>query len=242
LAERALGAGKHVLVEKPLAVDVEQGERLVAAAAEARRVLACGHQERLVFEAMGLMALPERPTRIESVRAGPWTGRGDDVSVTMDLMSHDLDLALTLMGVQPRRVSARGKRVETSSADEITALLTFPDDARAELTASRIAAERARTMRLVYPSGEVAIDFIARSFDNTTPFALNAHFADTAEGRDPLGANVARFIDAVLGVAARPAVTGAEALEAMRLARTIDTAASLPSYARRRTPTNDPVH
>ena len=80
-------------------------------------------------------------------------------------------------------------------------------------------------MRIVYPSGEVNIDFVARTFSNTTAFALDAGFADTPVGRDPLGANVARFLDAATGVALRPAVTGEEALAALDLILQIDAAA-----------------
>lgn len=230
-ARAALGAGKHVLVEKPLAAATADGEALVRLAAAQNVVLACGHQERLVFEAMGLFAAPERPTRVECVRAGPWTGRSADVSVTLDLMVHDLDLALRLIGAPPTRVSARGRAVHGEAADDMSALLTFETGARAQLGATRVAADRMRTMRLVYPSGEVRIDFLARTFENTTSFALNADFADTPGGRDPLGANVAAFIDAVTGTAPRPVVTGAEALDVLRLAAAIDAAASLPSLS-----------
>src|SRR5690606_37668877 len=102
-------AGKHVLVEKPLATDVALGAELVRIAAEKKLALACGHQERLVFEAMGLLTAPEAPIRIESVREGPWTGRSADVSVTLDLMVHDLDLALRLMQARPTGILASAR-------------------------------------------------------------------------------------------------------------------------------------
>lgn len=226
----ALDAGKHVLVEKPLAVDEAEAHALVRLAQEKGVVLACGHQERLVFEAMGLFDANERPTKIECVRAGPWSGRGADVSATLDLMVHDLDLVLQLMGGPPKRVSARGCVEKGETADEMTALLSFADGS-AKITASRIAEARTRTMRLVYPSGEVRMDFIARTFENASALKLDANFAETASGRDPLGANVSRFIDAVTGAASRPAVTGAEAAAALALALKIDHAADLPSLA-----------
>ncbi len=230
-ARHALLRSKHVLVEKPLATAVEEGQSLISLANAHKAVLACGHQERLVFEAMGLFAAPEKPTLIESVREGPWTGRSVDVSVTLDLTVHDLDLALQLMQAPPSRVTARGRAARGQSADTIEARLTFDDGAEALFVASRIAEERARTMRVVYPSGEVRIDFLARSFDNTTGFPLRADFAQTPSGRDPLGANVARFLDAVLGKAERPAVTGEEALAVLELALAVDAAAKLPSLS-----------
>lgn len=227
-AYEALSAGKHVLVEKPLATDVATGADLTQLAARKNLTLACGHQERLVFQAMGLFDAPERPTYIESVREGPWTGRSADVSVTLDLMIHDLDLALQLLKAKPACVAAAARSEHGRTADAIEARLAF-DGAEAVFTSSRIAKERRRTMRAVYPSGEVKIDFIARSFENTTRFPLNAAFAETRIGADPLGANVSQFIDAALGVAARPAVNGPEALAVLELALDVDEASGLPS-------------
>ena len=229
-ARAALLAGKHVLVEKPLATDATLGAELVAIAAANKCVLGCGHQERLVFDAMGLFSAPERPTRIESVREGPWTGRSADVSVTLDLMVHDLDLALKLMGRGADRVAATAHAEHGKAADQIVATLGF-GDAEAVFTSSRIAADRKRTMRAVYPSGEIRIDFLARTFENTTSFPLNAAFAETRIGADPLGANVSAFIDAVLGVAPRPVVNGEEALAVLKLALDVDRASGLPSHS-----------
>jgi len=230
-AKRALEAGKHILVEKPLATDVETGAELVRLAHERKLTLGCGHQERLVFEAMGLLSAPETPTRIESVREGPWTGRSADVSVTLDLMVHDLDLALQLMKRRPAGILATAKSEHGRTADRIEARLAFAPHAEAVFISSRIAKERRRFMRAVYPSGEVNIDFLARTFENSTRFKINPNFAETRIGSDPLGANVAQFIDAVLGVAPRPAVTGEEALAVLELALDVDRASGLPSLS-----------
>jgi predicted dehydrogenase len=224
----ALKAGKHLLIEKPLATDVEGGAEIVKLAREKKLVVGCGHQERLVFDAIGLLAAPETPTHIESVREGPWTGRSADVSVTLDLMVHDLDLALMLLKQKPSRVTATARSEHGRTADRIEANLVF-DGAEAKFVSSRIEEGRQRYMRARYPSGEVFIDFMARKFENTTNFPLNAAFAETRIGSDPLGANVAQFIDAVLGVAARPVVTAEEALAVLELALEVDQASGLPS-------------
>ena len=226
----ALNAGKHLLIEKPLATDTETGAHLVRLAHEKKLVLACGHQERLVFDAMGLLRAPETPTRIESVREGPWTGRSADVSVTLDLMVHDLDLALQLLKAKPQSIGATARSEHGRTADQIEAHLAFAN-AEAVFISSRIAPERRRFMRAVYPSGEVKLDFITREFSNTTSFALNPNFAETRTGSDPLGSNVAAFIDAVLGVAPRPVVNGAEALAVLELALEVDRASGLPSLS-----------
>ena len=108
-------------------------------------------------------------------------------------MIHDIDLALALTAAEP--VSAEGE----GDDDQASAEVTFDDGFVASFAVSRIAEARDRRMRIVYPSGEVAIDFLARSFSNTTPFTLNAAFAETPAGRDPLGVSVQAFLDAAGG-------------------------------------------
>ncbi len=230
-AAAALEYNKHVLIEKPLATSMIEADLLLMVAEANRRVLGCGHQERLVFEAMGLFAPGERPTLIESTREGPWTGRSTDVSVTLDLMVHDFDLALQLARGDVVSVAAEGEARHAASPDTLRAEISFADGLKARFCASRIAEGRARTMRVVYPSGEVRVDFLQRTFENTSRAPLDANFADTAVGRDPLGANVVRFIDAALGVAPRPAVTGREAADALKLALDADKAAGFPSLS-----------
>jgi predicted dehydrogenase len=90
--------------------------------------------------------------------------------------------------------------------------------------ASRKAPERRRTMRVVYPSGELEIDFLARTFRNTTGFDLNPDFAETPGARDPLGASVGAFLACVRGERDRPVVTGEEAARALDLALAIEQA------------------
>jgi predicted dehydrogenase len=226
LAVKALERGVHVYVEKPIAASIQEAEAIIAAALENDRVLACGHQERIVFQEMGLFDAPERPTRIEAARKGPWTGRSDDVSVVLDLMIHDLDLGLAVSGERPRRVEARSRTVY-GLPDETLAEIWFEGGMTAAFVASRVAEGRSRTMKVVYPSGTLEIDFMARTFENTTPFALNADFADTPRGKDPLGASVADFVAAVRGEKDRPAVTGEEAEKALSLAIAVDESAAL---------------
>jgi len=225
LAVRALERGVHVYVEKPITPSIQEAEAIIAAAHENGLVVACGHQERIVFHEMGLFEAPERPVRLEATRQGPWTGRSVDISVVLDLMVHDIDLALSLNERTATGVTAKSRSVVGSLPDETEAEIRFDDGLVAALKASRAADGRERTMRVVYPSGEVAIDFMARTFLNTTPFKLNADFAETPRGKDPLGASVGDFLAAVRGDAPRPAVTGEEAARALALALAVDEAA-----------------
>lgn len=222
----ALKAGKHVYVEKPLATDLGDADRMVEAAARKHLVLACGHQERVVSKAMGILDLPEAPLFLESIRFQTWGPRNTDVSCVLDLMIHDIDLALALSKAEPLAVEAAARTTHGRFIDEATAEITLGDGATLKLCASRIAEARARRMRIVLPSGEVEVDFVARTFVNTTPFPLNPDFANTPAGSDPLGASVAAFLAAVRGEAKRPAVTGEEAARALDLALAVEMAAA----------------
>ena len=219
LALACLAAGKSVYVEKPLATTLEDADRLIQAAARGGLVLACGHQERVVSQAMGLLDIPEKPLRLEAVRKGTPSIRSKDVSVVLDLMIHDIDLALALTDAEPFTVEAEG------SVDEITGEASFEDGFTAVFTAARNAEARERTMRIVYPSGVLEIDFVTRAFRNSTPFQLNEAFTETPAGRDPLGTSVQGFVNAVLGRSPRPVVTGEEAARALDLGLAVEQAA-----------------
>jgi predicted dehydrogenase len=227
LALAALAAGKAVYVEKPLAVNLDDADRINAAAAKAGVVLACGLQERVASKALGLLDIPETPAFLEAVRKGPWGPRNTDVSTILDLMIHDIDLALTLNPAEPLAVEAEGRITQGPHIDEARADIGLGDGSTLILEASRIAEHRERRMRVVYPSGEVEIDFITRAFKNTTPFKLDEHFTETPAGHNPLAVSVETFIAAVRGDAPRPAVTGVEAARALDLALAVEQACGI---------------
>ena len=228
VARAALQAGAHVYVEKPLATTLEDAEALVALAARRGRVLACGHQERVTFAAMGLLGgqltgtsrLGERPRTIDSVRRGVANARNRDISCVLDLMIHDLDLALALSGAEPVAVEGEG------GFDAVTAEIVFADGLVARFEASRVAQARARTMRIAYPSGEVAVDFLSPAFENRSALPLDPLFAASPQGRDPLETSLAAFLAAVRGEG-RPVADGRDGARALDLALAVEAAAGL---------------
>jgi len=220
----ALAAGKHVYVEKPIATSVAEAEKIRDAAEAKGLVVACGHQERVVFQAMGLLDVPEQPRLMESLRHGTPSERCQDVSAVLDLMVHDLDLALSLSAADPVTAEGEGRILNGGSWDIARTEVTFDDGFTARFDTSRVAEARQRTMRVVFPSGEVEIDFLARTFRNTTPFKLNPAFADTPAAADPLRTSVEGFLQAVRGEAPRPVVTATEAIRALDLALAIEQA------------------
>lgn len=225
LAREALEAHKHVLVEKPLALNATAAQELTEEAAARGRILQVGHQERFVAKAMGILAIEERPSLIESVRAGPRApdNRAGDVSVIWDLMIHDLDLTAMLLGRTFTDVAATGTIEDTDHIDDAWARFTYAEGGVAELRASRASDERERSMRMVYPSGEISIDFLTRRVDNTTPYEIKVDVS--ADLPDPLGAADEGFYAACLGEGRSPvpaigtvsAVRMAEAAEAVVL-------------------------
>jgi len=216
----ALAAGRHVYVEKPVATDLADADAILGLAARQGRVVACGFLERATFRDMGLFAIRERPIRLEASRLGPPSPRNLDVSVVVDLMIHDLDLALAITDAEPLAVEAEGAAVANALFDEADAEVTFDDGFTAIFRASRIAGARERSMRLVYPSGEIAVDFLARTFTNTTGHPL----APVFEGADPLGASLAAFIAAVRGEAPSPLANALDGAKALDLALAVEQA------------------
>lgn len=224
LAARALSQDRHVLVEKPLALDPQTARILAGEAVTRGRVLQVGHQERFVARAMGILAIDEVPLRLESVRAGPppANNRAGDVSVIWDLMIHDLDLAACLIGREFTSVSASGHRDSTDHLDEAVADFEFVAGSSAWMKASRAQDVRERTMKLVYPSGEIAVDFLTRKLTNTTPYPVRVDIS--AELPDPLGAADESFFAACLGEM-QSQVPGHGAVAAVAMAHAAQTAA-----------------
>lgn len=230
LARRALEAGKHALVEKPLALNGHEARQLARLALERDLVLSVGHQERLVFEAMGLFATGERPVRIEGVRKGPASpdGRCEDVSVVFDLMIHDLDLTAELFGSEVKGADGEGFSSHTRLLDQASAELLFAQNGHAKLTASRCADKRERWMKIEYASGVVEIDFITRKVRNTTAFAIRADVSEILP--DPLRAADEAFLAAIQGRSA-PVITGGVGARAAAMAEMVETCATAAAAA-----------
>ena len=221
VARAAIDAGKHCLVEKPLAATAADADILCQHAAERGVVLQAGHQERYIFQAMGLLEVEEQPLLLEATRVGLPSIRGADVSVTLDLMVHDIDLARLLFRSEPVAIKAKRLAGKPENPDAVEAVLTFQGGGEARFLASRAAEERDRQMKIGYAGGEVAIDFIAKSFRDGPDFGLHPDFATRIP--DPMGAATADFIAAILGERA-VAISAADGAAAVRIAEAIDSA------------------
>ena len=217
LVRAFLNAGVHVLVEKPIATDLHEADGLIALAEIKNCVLTVGHQERFVFQRTGLLDF-DAPKRVECWRTGPWTGRGADVSVVLDLMIHDLDLVHRLIPGALGDVTARGFTSHSRHPDDVTALVQFESGAEANLRASRVSSDRQRGMKAVYEDGTIEIDFMTREVKNSTSRALQPLVLN-----DPLGESVGAFVNAVK-LGANTLVRPEEARRALETALLIDEA------------------
>jgi predicted dehydrogenase len=162
LASQALRAGKHVLVEKPIAATLAQADELHALAQERALVLQVGHLERFSAAYQAMAGKIDAPLYIEATRIAPFKPRGTDVSVILDLMIHDLDLVLALVDSDIESVDAVGAPVASPHEDIANARLRFCNGAVATITASRISPRTERRMRIFAQNSYMAADFSAR--------------------------------------------------------------------------------
>ena len=162
LAAQALTAGRHVLVEKPMAATLDEADRLAALAHERGVVLQVGHLLRYSAEHRAISSRITRPLYIEATRIAPYKPRGTDVSVILDLMIHDLDLVLALVNSPIASVDALGAAVSSPLEDIANARVRFDNGCVATITASRISLKTERRMRLFSEEGYLSADFVAR--------------------------------------------------------------------------------
>ena len=156
---RALEMSVPVLMEKPLAATLAEADKLIATARRRRVQLQVGHIERYNRALRAAEPYLDGPRYIESQRLAPFQPRGTDVAVVLDLMIHDLDLVLHLTGGSAAtEVRASGISVLSSHLDLANARVEFANGAVAQATASRVARERIRRLRLFQPNGYFSLD------------------------------------------------------------------------------------
>jgi predicted dehydrogenase len=148
-----------VAVEKPITVTLAEADALIELAARQHRVLMVGHLERFNAALMGLDLSAGSPLFIESHRLAPFKPRANDVSVVLDLMIHDIDIILDIMGCEVERIDAKGVRVLTGDIDIANARISFSNGGVANVTASRVSLKLERKMRLFMPDAYFSVDF-----------------------------------------------------------------------------------
>lgn len=232
VASDCLAAGVHVLVEKPITVTVAQADELIALAAAKHLVLQVGHLERFNPAWLPVKDRMQRPVFIEAHRMAPFKARGIDVSVVLDLMIHDLDLILPLVGSSVTDLRASGVSVLTDGIDIANARIEFANGCVANLTASRTSTASLRRLRVFQHHEYISVDFgerrvvISRKregpLDELGPdqLPIDSESFQQAPG-DALMTEIRAFVDAVKNGTA-PVVSGCEGRDALALALEID--------------------
>ncbi|ULA60175.1 MAG: Oxidoreductase [Nitrospira sp.] len=227
-AKACLEAGKHVLVEKPIAVTSAEARELVELAARRGCLLQVGHSERFNPIMQRMRASIERPAFIEGHRLSAFGERGTDVDVVLDLMIHDLDLVLSFHPGPVEEVRAAGVPVLSSNIDIANARIAFASGCVANLTASRVSTNKMRRLRFFQRDRYVSIDFqsrqamVSRRVQGTGPRPTIDVETLQAGDEEPLRLELESFIHAV-ATGSRPVVSGEDGEAALNLAaRVVD--------------------
>ncbi|UCD94341.1 MAG: Gfo/Idh/MocA family oxidoreductase, partial [Candidatus Zixiibacteriota bacterium] len=239
VAEQIIRKNIHCLIEKPIASTVEEANSLIELADKHQVVLTVGHIERFNPAIEALKEYKIEPRFIEAHRLAAFDPRGTDVAVVLDLMIHDIELALHLVRSKVKRIESSAVAVVSDRADIANARLTFENGAVANLTASRISLHAMRKLRIFQKSGYFSLDLAEKRADI---YRLADSDAASAPGmRIPLGKSgqdimyrkagssdedmlqleLTSFLHAIQNRTA-PEVSAAAATEALRLAIEID--------------------
>lgn len=213
IAKDFLEAGADVLLEKPMASNLQEATELEELAERTGRILQIGHLERFNGALQGLNGFPTPPLRVRVWRLSPYTGRSTDVDVVLDLMIHDLDLLLHLLPLEVQEIEAEGERVRGPSADVVRARIRTKQGWEVELVSSRVATERVRKMVIYRPGEETVIDLLEHRFT-----LKRGEEATTGGGpRDALRYEIEAFLDSVRE-RRPPVVSGSDGRRALELA------------------------
>ena len=226
VAKSCLQAGKHLLVEKPIAVMPGEAQELVELAKQRGCRLQVGHSER--FNPVMAVMRPHitKPVFIECHRLSSFSERGTDVDVVLDLMIHDLDLVLSLNPGPVEEVCAAGVAVLSSSIDIAHARIQFQSGAVANLTSSRVSTNKMRRLRIFQRDNYLSIDFQTRqgmicrrsAQAGERPTVDVTHLQGGDE--EPLKLQLESFLHAV-DTGTRPVVSGEDGAAAVAVAHQV---------------------
>jgi predicted dehydrogenase len=216
----------HVLVEKPMTTTTAEADRLIALAAERGVTLAVGHTERFNPAVAYVKPLVSGPRFIEVHRLGTFPERSLDIDVVFDLMIHDLDLVLDIVGDEVTALEAVGVPVLTPRIDIANVRLRFANGCIANLTASRISRDRVRKIRFFQRDAYVSIDYAAQEVemfrlvpqDGRMPVIEGGKQAIARE--EPLKLELEDFVQAIR-TRRSPRVSGAQGRAALALAEQV---------------------
>lgn len=242
LAKTCLSADKHIFIEKPITAAIPEAEEIVSLADKKNLNLQVGHIERFNPALISLEKYIIEPKFIQTDRLAQFNPRGTDVAVVLDLMIHDIDIILSLVKSEVKKVDANGVAVVSDTLDIANARIQFENGAVANVTASRISQKKMRKMRIFQRDNYIALDFITGVSEVFRLEPLNKDvdsslisFGEIGTGNkkkrvvyeqpdikeiNALNYELSLFVDSVLNKV-RPVVSGIDGLKALRVAEQI---------------------
>ena len=224
IAVEFLKKGVHVLVEKPIARTLPEADRMINEAEKSGAQLMVGQLERYNPAIVALRPHVTKPLYFEIHRISPFPARSLDVDVVLDVMIHDLDMISWFVDSEIAEIRAVGIPILTDKVDAANVRLEFHNGTVANITASRVGAEKIRKMRFYQPNAYVAVDYVTKyaALTSLAPGAANPLFGisiNRLEINDvePLRAEIEAFVDSILENK-EPPVTGAAGRKALSLA------------------------
>jgi len=160
VAEQCIMAGKHVFIEKPITKTLEEADKLLLLAKERGVLIQVGHIERLNPALLALQPYQVNPKFVEIQRLAPYTTRGTDVPVVLDLMIHDIDILLSLVDSPIKTIRATGLSILTDSVDIAHARLRFGNGTVASIMSSRVAKDKVRKVKVFQKDLYATIDLL----------------------------------------------------------------------------------
>ncbi|HSP86561.1 MAG TPA: Gfo/Idh/MocA family oxidoreductase [Ignavibacteriaceae bacterium] len=160
VANRCLEKGKHIFLEKPITSTIEEAEKIVKLSNKKKLNLQVGHIERFNSALVSLEKYISNPVFIETDRLSQFNPRGTDVAVVLDLMIHDIDVILSFIKSDIKKIDANGVAVVSDNVDIANARIQFTNGAVANVTASRISQKKMRKMRIFQKDTYIALDFV----------------------------------------------------------------------------------
>jgi predicted dehydrogenase len=222
-----LDAGRHVLVEKPIAASPGEAQDLIERARRTGSVLQVGHLERCNPAFLTVRKFITTPKFFEAHRLGIFVPRSLDIDVVMDLMIHDLDLILSLSKSDIRDIRAVGIPILTEKIDIANVRLEFESGVVANLTASRVSSEKVRKFRMFQPNDYISLDFRNQSANVYSLCAADTEFGKeiisrniVVESGEPLRIEIENFVKSIKE-GADVACTGEDGLRALEVAHRI---------------------
>ena len=226
IAKKCLQGGVHVLVEKPMTATLEDAQDLVEIAEAQKLILQVGHIERFNSALRAGLGAIKGPQLIECRRWAPFTTRGADVDVVLDLMIHDLDIVLSLVESEVRTVEAQGVSLVSSTTDVAHARVVFDTGCTSSFSASRVAQAKVRELRFYEPESFLVVDLLEQTATLGRrilgPEGDAKIIAELIRGdrQEPLKLELQAFLDSVRQ-RTPPLVSGKDGVAALRLAERI---------------------